>query len=57
MPDQKTTRPLPCADAAREARGECCGGTCWGKVDYVCPDCGAPNSWHTRDCPSDTQED
>jgi len=21
---------------------------------WLCPDCGMPDSWHTRDCPSDT---
>jgi acetone carboxylase gamma subunit len=23
---------------------------------YLCPDCGGPDSWHTRDCPTDTSE-
>lgn len=45
--------PLPCLHGY--ASNYCCGGKCWGKVDYVCHDCGAPNSWHMRECPTDTE--
>jgi hypothetical protein len=24
------------------------------RAKYLCPDCGGPDSWHTRDCPTDT---
>jgi hypothetical protein len=24
------------------------------RAKYLCPNCGGPDSWHTRDCPTDT---
>lgn len=28
----------------------------YAHAKYFCPDCGGPDSWHTRDCPTDTSE-
>jgi len=28
----------------------------YARAKYFCPDCGGPDSWHTRDCPTDTSE-